>query len=121
MNMAAPHMHKKDNSIKDLLNKPSSKIATPTEEAPLLPPSQPDDAPATQRNEDDPVTLAFLEALFGNICAVGPQKGKATDIKDIKHDMGELLQRVDTLEETGDACKEQLDTYWRKLLEQHEH
>ncbi|KAJ1215038.1 hypothetical protein NDU88_002648 [Pleurodeles waltl] len=74
---------------------------------------------AISPNEAEPVTLTFLETLFGAISAdiAILKQHLAKDIKELTKDMNELGDRVDTLERTSDTQGKELDGHQRELLE----
>ncbi|KAJ1145866.1 hypothetical protein NDU88_012149 [Pleurodeles waltl] len=93
VNMVKARAPQKDSSIKDMFAKLAGKKADRTEKKG---PATPD----ATLEVDEPVTRAFPENLFAtlrdDIAAL--KQELAADVKDIRCNMGELEQRVDSLE-----------------------
>ncbi|KAJ1105428.1 hypothetical protein NDU88_002834 [Pleurodeles waltl] len=72
-------------------------------------------------NTDDPqaeelVTRTLLETLFETL-REDVEREMASNIKDIKKELGDMGQRMDSLEVSGDERQEELNTHCRELLE----
>ncbi|KAJ1171805.1 hypothetical protein NDU88_003663 [Pleurodeles waltl] len=68
---------------------------------------------------EGPVTRTFLEALFRELREdfAALRRDVASDVKAIKKDLGELGQRVDSLERAGEWREEELSAHSKELLE----
>ncbi|KAJ1168234.1 hypothetical protein NDU88_000182 [Pleurodeles waltl] len=62
---------------------------------------------------------AFLEQLFGvlrdNFATLKHEI--ATEVKNLRIDIGDLGQRVDSLEQNNESCEDELEAHCKELLE----
>ncbi|KAJ1112672.1 hypothetical protein NDU88_000933 [Pleurodeles waltl] len=100
--MATPHTMRKDSSIKDLFAKPAGKKAEHIE----------------KKCQPAPVTRSFRENLFrklrDDIAAL--KQELAAVVKDIRRNMGELEQRIDSLERANDNKDGDLEEHKQEIL-----
>ncbi|KAJ1157241.1 hypothetical protein NDU88_009956 [Pleurodeles waltl] len=114
--MASQRHNKKEGSLKDLFNKTPAKKATP----PGVPATE--EGETVERGPSEggkvPLTRAFMEQLFGSLRGdfVILKQEIAADVKDLKGEVVDVGQCMDTLERTQDACEEEFDCHRRELL-----
>ncbi|KAJ1144320.1 hypothetical protein NDU88_010620 [Pleurodeles waltl] len=110
---------KKEDTGKDLITKPQPKKL---DQEGGVPPTASDGVETTvegARRDDVLITRSFLEGLFGafqwDITTF--KQDLEAEVKDIWRDMGDLGQRVNSLERTNDSGEEELEEHRRELLE----
>ncbi|KAJ1181086.1 hypothetical protein NDU88_006297 [Pleurodeles waltl] len=112
---------KKDTTVKDMLCKPPLKKAE--QRPPTLPRTSPPmlDVEASVLTTEQSVTYTFLETIFGTLSEdiVVLKRHMAADVKDIKWELTEMGQRIDTLETANDQREEELNTHQEEVLELH--
>ncbi|KAJ1090616.1 hypothetical protein NDU88_003746 [Pleurodeles waltl] len=90
--------NKKEGSLKDLFNKTPAKKAQ-LDEPPAMEGGESVDLGA-QKDVEAPLTRSFMEQLFGarHGDSATPKQEIAAEVKELKQEVVELGQRVDTLE-----------------------
>ncbi|KAJ1109035.1 hypothetical protein NDU88_006404 [Pleurodeles waltl] len=118
-NTMSTHLTKKDASLKDLVCKFPAKKGKQYSTA--LPPRS---LMASTSLTDDPlaeelVTCTFLETVFRTLRedTEALKREMASDVKDIKKELGDMGQRMDSLERSVDQREEELNHHRRKLLD----
>ncbi|KAJ1135996.1 hypothetical protein NDU88_002423 [Pleurodeles waltl] len=74
--------------------------------------------PVSSEGDGAPLMRAFMEQLFESLHddLSTLKREIAADIKDLKREMIDLGQRVDTVEQAHDAREDELDCHRRELL-----
>ncbi|KAJ1173383.1 hypothetical protein NDU88_005219 [Pleurodeles waltl] len=101
--MTSQRHSKKEGSLKDIFNKiPAKKVAQPG-----TPEAEDGEAAGPGPSEDDgaPLTRAFMEQLFRSLREdfATLKQEIAADIKELKREVVDLGQHVDTIEQTHDT------------------
>ncbi|KAJ1081905.1 hypothetical protein NDU88_002077 [Pleurodeles waltl] len=114
--MASQKHSKKEGSLKDLFTKTLAKRLAQSG----APEMECGDVVGPVPSESDraPLTRAIIEHLFRSLRNdfAPPKREIAADIKDLKREVIDLGQCVDTVEQTYDAQEEELDFHRRELL-----
>ncbi|KAJ1209836.1 hypothetical protein NDU88_005208 [Pleurodeles waltl] len=103
----------KDYSIKDMFAKLVGKKAERTQKE-----GQATATPEATLEVDEQVTRVFFERLFTTLrdnIAIFKEE-LAADVKDIRHNMSDLEQRVDSPERVHDNRDEEMEEHWSEIL-----
>ncbi|KAJ1117707.1 hypothetical protein NDU88_005904 [Pleurodeles waltl] len=114
--MASQRHSKKEDSLKHLFNKTTAKKMVP----PGTPVTEGREVAELSQSEcgQASLTRTFVEQLFGSLCEdfATLKQEIAAEVKDLKREVIDLGQGVETLEHTHDAREEEVDCHRRELL-----
>ncbi|KAJ1096594.1 hypothetical protein NDU88_001729 [Pleurodeles waltl] len=106
----------KEGSLKDLFNKTPAKKAAQSQTPEVE--GRETAGLGSSEGVGEPLTRTFMEQLFKPLCEdfATVKQEIAADIKDLKREVVDLGQRVDTIEQTHDTQVEELDCHRKELL-----
>ncbi|KAJ1100935.1 hypothetical protein NDU88_006010 [Pleurodeles waltl] len=109
--MTSQRHTKKEGTLKDIFSKaPAKKVDLHKEKTAALGTSE---QRVALEGDNAPITLSFFEQIFGvlrdDIATL--KQEIVMEVKDLKKDVNDMGQQVDSLKKTHDACEEELASW----------